>query len=297
MKKSSILLLFLLSISHTYPMQFIHGIKNGFRRVTNHTMAQERQKAYEQQKAHLLNKKNLQDALGTSYISWDKSKITIIESLTKDTTIVDTPKYDTWGFTPLCEAASQNDLIFAEYLLKKGANPNDEIKGVHSSRPIFFAESLEMAQLLIESGADTSVINEGQGVTKDMNLLHASIGYNTKDCRLFDYFLKKGFNPYSLDRNGNNLWHNFVWLSMHHFSEKKLFARAHKLNALGVNPNQLNNKGESAIDLVKEDIKSETANLNSGRGSKSEYYYDCIAMRDKMQNLLNIMQSNQNSSE
>jgi hypothetical protein len=63
--------------------------------------------------------------------------------------------------------------------------------------PIFFGQKLlKWFNYCKNIGAYIKSINESPtGLTGGINLLHASIVYDQKDDRLFDYFLEQGFNP------------------------------------------------------------------------------------------------------
>ncbi|KAI9317230.1 ankyrin repeat-containing domain protein [Dichotomocladium elegans] len=66
--------------------------------------------------------------------------------------------HDQHGYTPMHAAVSYNQTAIVEYLLEKGANVN--IEDFEKDTPLYVAESVDMAQLLIERGADPNHKNE-----------------------------------------------------------------------------------------------------------------------------------------
>jgi len=133
---------------------------------------------------------------------WDKKKQNIELSLAQANNnqelikeITNKPELGKTGYTPLCRAIEMNDFAFTQFLLDHEAKVNGIIRGVHSSKPIHFAQTLEMVQLLERNGADIFVYNEGMGYTRSMNLLHAALhpGSGQRDDRLVAYLHSLGF--------------------------------------------------------------------------------------------------------
>ncbi|KAI9476151.1 MAG: kinase-like domain-containing protein [Benjaminiella poitrasii] len=69
---------------------------------------------------------------------------------------------DQFGYTAMHAAVSYNQREIAEYLIKEGANVN--IEDFEKDTPLFVAETVEMAQLLLDHGADPKHRNE-EGIT------------------------------------------------------------------------------------------------------------------------------------
>ena len=133
--------------------------------------------------------------------NWQDKKQFIIKSIQKIhkkpeliKAIVNKPEWGETGHTPLSWAIEMNDCAFTQFLLDHGAEVNITLQGLHSSKPIFFASSLEMVQLLHNNGADIRVYNEGPGITRRMNLLHALLHTGKSDDRLVIYLLFLGFD-------------------------------------------------------------------------------------------------------
>jgi hypothetical protein len=180
-----------------------------------------------------------------------------------NSTEVDVEEYPLTGHhIPLTHAIENNDIEFARFLLEKNANPNYDVKMIHSSKPIFFAKTPEMAELLVSKGARLDVINKGTGVTSDMDLLHSSINYNTENNKLFVYYLEKGLNPKVCLADGDNLWHSLISTSISYCPEERFIFRANRLHELDISPDQKNKGGLSALELVEEAIKEEKEDKN-----------------------------------
>ncbi len=236
---------------------------------------------------------------------WEREKPKIIAKINKDNRAIDRPEYHhdedatkDWGYTPICSAAEGDDFKFVTYLLENGADPSKEIKSVHSSRPIFFAKSLEMVQFLQDNGADIHESNTGTGFKRGMNFLHAAIQCNTDDDRLPGYALTQGFDPNSLNSFGGNLWHSLMYISASYCPEERLMSRARLLHELGIDPHHKDNFGESAIDMVKRHVAEETKFLN--KCEKESDFYDFehrIAARDKLQRVVDFMEKGDSVKE
>jgi hypothetical protein len=239
---------------------------------------------------HRANQNAMQETLmEITRSNWEDSKKKIAARIEKDPCLVDTSEWTRQrGYTPLCYAVQENDVDFVKYLLHKGANPDGLIKDVHSSRSIFFAQSLEMVQFLQEHGANIHAYNEGHGWGSGMNFLHTAIHCTTEDDRLFDYALAQGLRPESLDTRGGNLWHSLIFCSACYCPEERLFDRAKKLHKLGISPYHRDYKGDSAIGLLKKEVASETEYLNS-RAVEDERK-SRTGMRDKLQRLIDFME-------
>lgn len=135
---------------------------------------------------------------------WEKKKKNIMESISQTNNnadaikiIVNKTEYKTWGYTPLCSAVEMNDFQFSQFLIDNGAEINETIRGVHSSKPIFFARTLEMVQLLQKNKVNfLQGYNQGTGFTRGMNFLHQILHmgtYSKCDDRLVIYLLSLGF--------------------------------------------------------------------------------------------------------
>ena len=74
---------------------------------------------------------------------------------------VDPNTQDEFGYNPLAAAVSYQHVALVNYLLDKGANVN--LLDSDGESPIFYCESREMAEILVQHGADLHVKNlEGQ---------------------------------------------------------------------------------------------------------------------------------------
>lgn len=172
---------------------------------------------------------------------WEKVKTTITTAIKEDPDSVDVFEYEKWGYNALATSLLNfNDVEFARFLLKSQANPNIEISGVHSNKLIFFAKSVQTLELLKQYGADMKQFNKGQGTTRDMNLLHASL-FHQVDEDVFDYLIEEGFDPHVKTMRGANLWHSLLWFSRYCPSDR-LFRSGYKIKKYGIsihegNPN------------------------------------------------------------
>lgn len=230
----------------------------------NHTFGMQKLSPEEQIRENMsnLSSKNLR--------AREEAKRTIQEIIeTHNLTTVDVEDFFSGHHTPLTHAIENNDIEFARFLLEKNANPNYEIKRIHSSKPIFFAKTPEMAELLVSKGAKLDVINEGTGVTSGMDLLHESICYHTADNALFGYYLEKGLKPKCL-ANGDNLWHSLISISVNYCPTERFVFRAHRLHELGISPDQKNQRGLSALELVEKEIKEQKKYKNKYKDLKQK---------------------------
>jgi len=214
--------------------------------------------------------------------SWRRTKDRGAQYIEEDTRMVDVPEYGTHGKTLLCYALDHDDIKFLFYLLAQDADPNQNVKETHASKPIFFAQSTEALRLLKQAGADMCAINEGTGIAKGMNLLHASIKTTVPNEDVFNYCLEQGFDPKSLNSTGGTLWHSLVWQSACNLDTEILMRRARKVKQLGIDPLQKNKYGESVITLIRDAIEREEkyAKLNRRETTK---------MLGKMQDLLALV--------
>ncbi|KAI9365638.1 kinase-like domain-containing protein [Pilaira anomala] len=71
---------------------------------------------------------------------------------------VDVNSHDQFGYTAMHAAVSYGQLDIVKYLLEKGANVN--IEDFEKDTPLYVAETVEMAQLLLDHGADPKRVNE-----------------------------------------------------------------------------------------------------------------------------------------
>lgn len=192
---------------------------------------------------------------------WTRVKQMISDAIKADPTVVDVFHYDNSGYNSLALTLfNYDDVEFARFLLRSNANPNIELKGVHSNKLIFFAKSVEALQLLRQYGADFSQFNQGGGFSSEMNLLHSSLDYNQDDS-IFDYLINEGFDPHVKTLRGANLWHTLIWYSTY-CSPERLFARAHKIKKLGVNLTDRNTEDHywnlTPLEYLEEKISEET---------------------------------------
>ncbi|KAI9491846.1 ankyrin repeat-containing domain protein [Zychaea mexicana] len=74
--------------------------------------------------------------------------------------------HDEFGYTALHAAVSYNQKEILEYLLEKGGNVN--IEDFDKDTPLYVAETVEMARLLVDKGADPKHKNE-EGVSPALN--------------------------------------------------------------------------------------------------------------------------------
>lgn len=224
---------------------------------------------------------------------WETQKPKIMRAIAQDDKAFDRPEFGEWGCTPLCRAIEGNDLELVTFLLQKGADPNKEIKSAPSSRPIFFANSLEMVQFLQANGASIYVSNQGTGICRGMTFIHKAINWNTEDDRLFEHALNHKFDPKILNENGGNLWHSLIHISACSCPEGTFMKRAKLLHTLGVDPRHKDSKGRSAIDIVKNEVADETAFLNGAQSEAPEEFErefgDRIAIRNKLQRFVECM--------
>ncbi len=235
------------------------------------------------------NAKAIKDSLIISYgTPWNTTKKEISSAIKRGVVTVDQEEYDESGYTPLCLALNNDDISFAKFLLEREANPNFDVKGVHSSRPIFFAKSVAMLKLLKSYGANLQEHNRGSGVTGGMNLLHASVNCNTKDDELFDYLLTQGFDPKELVEHGANLWHSLIAVSIRYCPEERFIHRAKKLKKLGISPYQ---KGDyynlSAIEYMQKQIEKESTFI----ANVSKAHPNRVAMLMQMKKFLSLMET------
>ncbi|KAI8345280.1 ankyrin repeat-containing domain protein [Choanephora cucurbitarum] len=66
--------------------------------------------------------------------------------------------HDEFGYTALHAAVSYNQYEIVEYLIQKGANVN--IEDLEKDTPLYVAETVKMAQLLLDHGADPKHVND-----------------------------------------------------------------------------------------------------------------------------------------
>ncbi|KAG2236854.1 hypothetical protein INT48_002667 [Thamnidium elegans] len=71
---------------------------------------------------------------------------------------VDVNSHDQFGYTAMHAAVSYGQIDIVKYLLEKGANVN--IEDFEKDTPLYVAETVEMAQLLLDHGADPKRVNE-----------------------------------------------------------------------------------------------------------------------------------------
>ncbi|KAI8980432.1 ankyrin repeat-containing domain protein [Pilobolus umbonatus] len=75
---------------------------------------------------------------------------------------VDVNSHDQFGYTAMHAAVSYNQIEVVEYLITKGADIN--VRDYEKDTPLFVAETVRMADLLIKNGADPYLTNES-GIT------------------------------------------------------------------------------------------------------------------------------------
>ncbi|GAA5817264.1 hypothetical protein MFLAVUS_010807 [Mucor flavus] len=71
---------------------------------------------------------------------------------------VDVNSQDQFGYTAMHAAVSYSQIDIVKYLLEKGANVN--IEDFEKDTPLYVAETVEMAQLLLDHGAEPKRVNE-----------------------------------------------------------------------------------------------------------------------------------------
>ncbi|GAN11408.1 ankyrin [Mucor ambiguus] len=76
--------------------------------------------------------------------------------------------HDQFGYTAMHAAVSYNQMEMVKLLIEKGANVN--IEDFEKDTPLYVAENVEMAQLLLDNGADPKHINE-DGITPALTAL------------------------------------------------------------------------------------------------------------------------------
>ncbi|KAL7308467.1 hypothetical protein PS15m_011667 [Mucor circinelloides] len=76
--------------------------------------------------------------------------------------------HDQFGYTAMHAAVSYNQIEMVKLLIEKGANVN--IEDFEKDTPLYVAENVEMAQLLLDNGADPKHINE-DGITPALTAL------------------------------------------------------------------------------------------------------------------------------
>lgn len=210
------------------------------------------------------DKKIKQCILRNFRTSWEDTKETITKTVLHGVSTPDVQEYDNSGYTPLCLALDNNDIEFTKFLLQHDANVNFDLRSIHSSKPIFFAKSVEMAKLLKSAGANFRAINTGSGVRAGgRNLLHASINCNTPNTELFKYYLSEGLDPYEKTEREENLWHSLIYVSVSSCPEELFVERAKLLFELKISPYDKNVNAESAIDIVERRINEGTQYLNN----------------------------------
>lgn len=212
------------------------------------------------------------------YLKWHDVREKLMSIITEDPACVDITKYNNWGYTSLCYALEHANLELITFLLDKGANPNYNVQNVHSSRPIFFAKSVNALKLLKERGADLTVWNTGCGFSSRMNLLHQSVNVNTANDEIFNYCLSLGMDPSDKTETGENLWHSLIAISLRYCSENCFTLRAQKLHQLGISPHERDERfNRSAAEEVEKDMLESTG----------EY-------KEKFRKFLEIMNTNMN---
>ncbi|KAF1806435.1 ankyrin repeat-containing domain protein [Mucor lusitanicus] len=76
--------------------------------------------------------------------------------------------HDQFGYTAMHAAVSYNQIEMVKLLIEKGANVN--IEDFEKDTPLYVAENVEMAQLLLDNGADPKHTNE-DGITPALTAL------------------------------------------------------------------------------------------------------------------------------
>ncbi|KAG2206579.1 hypothetical protein INT46_002834 [Mucor plumbeus] len=76
--------------------------------------------------------------------------------------------HDQFGYTAMHAAVSYNQIEMVKLLIEKGANVN--IEDFEKDTPLYVAENVEMAQLLLDNGADPKHTNE-EGITPALTAL------------------------------------------------------------------------------------------------------------------------------
>lgn len=210
-----------------------------------------------------ISKKQLQLVLKSviNRETWPEIKQHMSLLIESNPTLVDSSRCDQGGYTPLCHALEHNDIPFVEYLLQKGANP-DQCITYGYSRPLFFARSFEAAHLLQNYGAPINITNDSQGITGGMNLLHAAVNCYTEDDRLFGHFLQQGMDPHSLNNNGGNLWHSLITCYVPDHPLSRVIQRAQALHSLHISPFHKDKDGNSAVDIITKKIEDQAQSLD-----------------------------------
>lgn len=222
---------------------------------------------------------------------WGLAKMIFQRAIMNDSRVVDTEEYDGWGYTALCHSLEHNDLTFTEFLLQHGADPNFNVKRVHSSRPIFFAKSVEALELLRVHGADLKAINRGEGYSAAMNLLHNSISCEVKDDRIFEYCLTHGLDPKEKTSLGGNLWHSLVPRSIFDCPHERLIMKAKSLHSLDISPNEPDMYGKSALEQVNVRIEEESSHLMRNLQASKAFDEGCsIGELTKVASFLQVME-------
>jgi ankyrin repeat protein len=144
--------------------------------------------------------------------------------------------------TVLVEAIEKNDVALAELFLQRGADPNQPTSsGLY---PIFVAlecSGAQMIQLLAKHGADATVEN-GDGLTVLQAALASPSAANGQAIQgMFEALISCGADPKITYPDGKTLLHHVVSPPLRH---PKL---AHKLISSGVEVNQVDDSGSSAL--------------------------------------------------
>ncbi|CAO3673861.1 unnamed protein product [Rhizopus stolonifer] len=71
---------------------------------------------------------------------------------------MDVNDHDQFGYTAMHAAVSYNQPEIVKYLIDKGANVN--VEDFEKDTPLFVAETVEMAEILLAQGADPKRVNE-----------------------------------------------------------------------------------------------------------------------------------------
>lgn len=163
------------------------------------------------------------------------------------------------GETPLLgmRLNQQSSLALVDTLLEAGADLNvNDVSGltilsraVCERVPYTFKHDHEDLEALLERGANLNV-RDFDGRT----LLHLAVSHQDKMFR-FDYLLTKGLDVQSVDHDGNTLLHELAQKDDPYGPEHVPLAK--QLIALGIDPNQPNHMGRTAIHILAGTLPSE----------------------------------------
>lgn len=158
----------------------------------------------------------------------------------------------------LYEALKKQDPKVIRLLLEqKDSNPNIYYGHRYNTYPLFMARTREIAQLLVEGGADLLQHN-----WLGYSLLHHTIDPSIEDDSLFDYYVEQGLDPSLLPDKGATLWHQLL-ASARWYPAQRIEARAKKLRALNVPEHTMHpDSGFTPEQLVTRQLKQVQGNFD-----------------------------------